>query len=133
MSSQPFSAAGKRKDTAPHDVRKQRQRGSWLNRLALARLKNGANPVYVSSVNANRLVELLACDVKVMRPVSNVGGHFGVDDLGIMRAFCRRLFMQSMGFVAVLRFFLGIAVFGDDVPLSGNGKTIAMIRLCTHD
>ncbi len=59
-------------------------------------MEGGADFFYVVAVNADDLVELLAGDMELVGPIGDVGGHLGVDLLGVMRAFDVRALMTVM-------------------------------------
>ena len=48
-------------------------------------LQGGADLVDVGAVDAHRFPELVAGDVELFGPVADVGGHFGIDDFGVVR------------------------------------------------
>ena len=50
-------------------------------------MEGGADLFDVGAVDADELVELLAGDFELVGPVGDVGGHFGVDLLGVVGAF----------------------------------------------
>ena len=50
------------------------------------RVERGADLVDVGAVGADGFVELLAGDLELRGPVGDVGGHFGVDLLGVVGA-----------------------------------------------
>ena len=58
-----------------------------------------ANLVDVGAVGADELVELVAGDAEFFGPVGDVGGHFGVDLFGIVRALGGVFLFQGVGFV----------------------------------
>jgi hypothetical protein len=69
---------------------------------------SSAEFVDVSAVAADEFVELVSGDSEFFGPVGDVGGHFGVDLFGVVRALGDRLFGHDMGgvgfgFVVVLR------------------------------
>jgi hypothetical protein len=71
-------------------------------------VEGGADLVDVGAVTADELVELVACDAERFGPVGDVGSHFGVDLLGVVRALGGVVFFEGVGFVdfgivAVLR------------------------------
>jgi hypothetical protein len=72
------------------------------------RVEGGADLVDVSAVTADKLVELVACDAELFGPVGDVGRHFGVDLLGVVRAlggvvfFFEGVGFMDFGIVAVL-------------------------------
>jgi hypothetical protein len=63
------------------------------------RVKGGADLVDVGAVTADELVELVTCDAELFGPVGDVGRHFGVDLLGVMRALGGVVFFEGVGFV----------------------------------
>jgi hypothetical protein len=68
-------------------------------RLAcFAVLEGGADFFDVGAVSADGFVELVAGDVELFGPVGDVGGHFGVDLFGIVRAL-GVFFVDGVGFV----------------------------------
>ena len=50
-------------------------------------VEGGADLFDVGAVDADELVELLAGDFELVGPVGDVGGHLGVDLLGVVGAF----------------------------------------------
>jgi hypothetical protein len=59
----------------------------------------GADLVNVGAVTADELVELVAGDAELFGPVGDVGSHFGVDLLGVVRALAGVVLFESVGFV----------------------------------
>jgi hypothetical protein len=47
-------------------------------------LEGGSDLVDVGAVDAHGFTELVAGDVELFGPVADVGGHFGVDDFGVV-------------------------------------------------
>jgi hypothetical protein len=71
----------------------------------------GAYLVDVGAVAADEFVELVAGDAELVGPVSDVGGHFGVDFFGVVRTLGGVFLVQGMCFVA-----FGLAVvFGHEM------------------
>jgi hypothetical protein len=62
-------------------------------------VEGGANLLDVSAVTADERVELIACDAELFGPVGDVGRHFGVDLLGVVRALGGVVFFEGVGFV----------------------------------
>jgi hypothetical protein len=94
------------------------------------RVKGGADLVDVGAVTADKLVELAACDAELFGPVGDVGRHFGVDLLGVVRALGGVVFFEGVGFVD----FGIVAVLGHGVlPLFSIlgfvGRAHSSIRL----
>jgi hypothetical protein len=61
-------------------------------------VEGGADLLDVSAVGADGFVELVAGDAELLGPVVDVGGHFGVDLFGIVRAL-GVFFVEFVGFV----------------------------------
>jgi len=76
------------------------------------RLQRRADFLDVGAVGADGLVELLAGDVELFGPIGDVGGEFGVDLVGIVRAL-GVVFMRCVGSVLfrLLLVFVGL-IFG---------------------
>jgi hypothetical protein len=62
-------------------------------------MDGGADLVHVGAVTADELVELVAGDAELSGPIGDVGGHFGVDLLGVVRALGGVLFFGGVGFM----------------------------------
>jgi hypothetical protein len=62
-------------------------------------VEGGADLVNVGAVTADEFVELVACDAELFGPVGDVGRHFGVDLLGVVRALGGVVFFEGVGFV----------------------------------
>jgi hypothetical protein len=60
--------------------------------------KSGADLVDMGTVGANALVKLIAGYAELFRPISDVGGHLGIDFFGVVRAF-EVIFVASMRLV----------------------------------
>ena len=60
-------------------------------------------------------MEFVAVNAELLRPVGYVGGHFGVDLLGVVRAF-GGFFVDSVRFVR----FWGFVVLGQGVSFRGQ-------------
>jgi len=58
-----------------------------------------AELVDVGAVAADEFVELVASDAELFGPVGDIGGHFGVDLFGIVRALGGVFFVQGVRFV----------------------------------
>jgi hypothetical protein len=71
------------------------------------RVEGGADLFDVGAVGADGLVELVAGDAELFGPISDVGGHLGVDFFGVVRAL-GGFFVEGMGFVG----FGGVVVLG---------------------
>jgi hypothetical protein len=52
----------------------------------------------MSSMTADCLMKLIACNAKLLGPVGDVGCHLGIDLFGIMRAL-GVIYMEGMGFM----------------------------------
>ncbi len=76
-------------------------------------VEGGADFVYVGAVAADGFVELFAGYSKFLRPILDVGGDLGVDDLWVVGTF-GVFFVDGVGFMG----FGGVVMFGDIVPLS---------------
>jgi len=63
-------------------------------------MEGGADLVDVGAVGTDEFVELVAGDTELFGPIGDVGGHFGVDLLGVVRAFGVVVIVQRMEFVA---------------------------------
>ena len=79
----------------------------WLAGLVAA--EGGADFFDVGAVGADGCVELVAGDAELFGPVGDVGGHFGVDLFGVVRAL-------DVNFVASMRL-----VGCGDVVVLGHG------------
>jgi hypothetical protein len=62
-------------------------------------VEGGSDFADVGTVTADERVELVACDAELFRPVGDVGRHFGVDLLGVVRALGGVVFFEGVGFV----------------------------------
>jgi hypothetical protein len=67
----------------------------------------------MGSMGADSFVELVTSNVELPGPVSNVGGHLGIDLFGIVRPFSSVILMKSMRFVGLW----DIVVLGHLLPL----------------
>lgn len=74
-------------------------------------VEGGADLFDVGAVDADGFMELVAGDAKLVGPVGDVGGHFGVDLIGIVGALVV-FFVEGVGLVALGDFFFGIFVVG---------------------
>jgi hypothetical protein len=74
------------------------------------RVEGGANLVDVGAVTADELVELVACDAERCGPVGDVGRHFRVDLLEVVRAIGGVVFFEGVSFVD----FAIVAVLGHE-------------------
>ena len=81
-------------------------------------VKGGADFFHVGSVRADRFVELVAGDTKLLGPIGDVGGHLGIDLFQVVRSF-GMVFVYGVGLmdfgrIAVLghTFFLLNALLG---------------------
>jgi hypothetical protein len=74
-----------------------------LDRFSGGFVEGGADFVYVGSVGANGFVQFFAGNTEFVRPISDIGGHFGVDLFGVVRAF-DGLYVLGVG-LAGFRFF----------------------------
>jgi hypothetical protein len=86
----------------------------------LVGVQTSADLVDVGAVAADAFVELVASDAKLFGPVSDVGGHFGVNLFGVVRTFDSMIFVDRVGFMG----FGGVVVLGHgyflfSVPLVG--------------
>jgi hypothetical protein len=59
----------------------------------------GANLIDVGAVTADEFVELVACDAELLGPIGDIGRHFRVDLLGVVRALGGVVFLECVGFV----------------------------------
>ena len=66
-------------------------------------MDGGAKLVDVGAVRADELVEFIARDAELLGPVCNVGSHFRVDQLGIVRTLGGVVLVQGVGLEAALR------------------------------
>ena len=73
-------------------------------------MKRRAHLVDMGAVAPDRLMERLAANAKLLRPVGDVGAHLGIDDLGVVRAFYLHVLM--LGVRGVLFGGLFVLVFG---------------------
>ena len=62
--------------------------------------QGGADLVDVGAVGADGFVKDLAGDMELFRPVGDVGGHFGIDLFGVVRAL-GVVFVGGMEFVGL--------------------------------
>ena len=72
-------------------------------------LEGGADLVDVGAVDAHGFAELVAGDVELFGPVADVGGHFGVNLFGVVRALGGVVLVEGVGFVG----FGCVVMFGD--------------------
>ena len=78
-------------------------------------MQGSADLFYVRSVRADGVVEFVSGDAELFGPVGDVGGHLGVDFLGVVRAF-GGFFVDGVRFVC----FWGFVVLGQGYFLSGT-------------
>jgi hypothetical protein len=55
--------------------------------------------VDVGAMGADEFVQLIASDAELFAPVGDVGGHFGVDLFGVVRALEGVIFCEGVRFV----------------------------------
>ena len=72
----------------------------------------GADFVGVGAVGADGFVEGFAGDAELFGPEGDVGGHFGIDFVGVVGALGGVVLVEGVGFVALAGLFFGVAVFG---------------------
>jgi hypothetical protein len=69
-------------------------------------VKGGADFFHVGSMSADRFVELVAGDTKLLGPVGDVGGHLGIDLFQVVRPFSMFFVygvgLMDLGCIAVL-------------------------------
>jgi len=63
------------------------------------RVEGGANLVDMGTVTADEFVELIAGDAELFGPVGDVGRHFGVDFLRVVRALGGVVCLEGVGCV----------------------------------
>ena len=100
-------------------------------------VEGGADLFYVGAVDADGFVKLVAGDVELLGPVSDVGGHLGVDLLGVVGAFdVGTLVTIVLGIVDDLCggddgvFGVGDVLYGAIVFLVGHGAISSFKSLC---
>jgi hypothetical protein len=71
-------------------------------------LEGGADLFDVGAVGADGFVELVAGDAELLGPIGDVGGLFGVDLFGVVRALGGVVLVESVGFVG----FRCVVMFG---------------------